>query len=538
MHNPNLILIVDDEADIVALLERICHQQQWATIVAPDGPTALAMAVQQLPDLILLDVQIPYMDGFETLIELRKKTITQRIPIIIVTAAAIQPDDFSKGINLGADDYIQKPFHRRELQARIRAKLQAKELEEKLRQRTLDLAMLVELGNKLNNLHDLQLQSQEVLLFIMNSLEAQAGLLHLLPSANIDRHSVICSPQGVMQARDMAHLDQLLRNEDIPQWLDQHELAAFFPPSFEFKIGIMVNLYQQQFSLGMICLAHQSPDFFDHNDLLVMRSVAEQVAMGMVNVQLYETLRSHAQHLEQMVEARTQDLKTAQRQLARTEKLAALGRLSGEIAHEINNPLQPIMSCLEGAIEDLEAQQPVAIQDLQLAMAEVSRLKRTVARLLDFARPDSTQKTGVKINALLEEVLALTTKKMTLAQVKWRADLQPLPTISANADQLKQVFLNIFINACDAMSETQDRHFTIQTEVLGVWIVIQIADTGKGIDPDHLQQIFEPFFSTKEQGSGLGLAISHSIITAHNGTIDVQSQVNKGTCFTIRLPVL
>lgn len=536
MHTPPLILIADDEVDTASLLQKICQDSGWATIMSDNGNNTVQFAKTHLPDLILLDVRMPYKNGFEVLAELRQQAVTQHIPVIMVTATATAPEEAVKGINLGADDYLPKPFHYKELQARIRAKLRARELEEKLFKRTMELGMLVDLGIKLNNSHALPIQAQSVLKFLIEHMDADAGLLHFLPSTATPRLTIIDTGEEVYKANDMAALDAYVHPDAPPQRLNTIQTQMLFKLE-AFHSAILITLNQHMVGIGILCLAHRSVGYFDDQALMALRSVAEQVSLGAVNAQLYQALRSNADDLAHKVEERTTALEVTQRQLIRSEKLAALGRLAGEIAHEINNPLQPIMSCLESAIEDLEDQQPVSLQDLKMAMSEVARLKRMVSRLLDFARPDSSQRTGVQINEIIEEVLALTAKKMALIGVHIQREMEMLPAINVNPDQLKQVILNLIINSIDAMNDSPQKQLLIRTWADNIWVTIIIEDQGKGIESHLLQEIFEPFFSTKDHGSGLGLAITHSIIMAHNGTIDVRSEVNKGTIFTICLPI-
>jgi signal transduction histidine kinase len=221
----------------------------------------------------------------------------------------------------------------------------------------------------------------------------------------------------------------------------------------------------------------------------------------------------------------------------RSEKLAALGRLSAEIAHEVNNPLQPIMNCLESAIEDIESNLPVDPEDLRLALSEAARLKRMVTRLLDFARPDTGGIVETDLLKLIQEVLALIHKKLELTHIEVIENLHPVPPIHANPDQLRQVFLNLIINAIDAMMQNEKGVLEVTLYADKQFVYIRVRDNGTGIPEEQINRIFDPFFSTKEGGSGLGLTVTHTIVEAQGGNIDVKSQIGKGTEFIIRLPI-
>ncbi|MCX7838779.1 MAG: ATP-binding protein [Anaerolineae bacterium] len=226
-----------------------------------------------------------------------------------------------------------------------------------------------------------------------------------------------------------------------------------------------------------------------------------------------------------------------QAQLIQSEKMAATGRLAASIAHEINNPLQAISGCIDlaQATSDLEKIR----RYLTLASTELERLAGVVRRMLDFYRPARAERVPVNVRELMEDVLLLSGKRLQHARVRvstrWADEI---PYVNGVADQLKQVFLNLILNAIEAMPQggTLDiRGQTIQDG--GHWVVLSIADSGAGVAPQDLERIFEPFFTTKPDGTGLGLAVSHSIITQHGGRIIVDSAPGHGTTFTIWLPV-
>lgn len=234
-------------------------------------------------------------------------------------------------------------------------------------------------------------------------------------------------------------------------------------------------------------------------------------------------------------------LNAAQAQLLQSAKLAAVGELSASVAHEINNPLYAARNSLYLVEQDMAPDHPQRAF-LSIAQQELGRIARIITRMRDFYRPTRAELTATSINVLLRETLELVQTHLRHGHIHAVATLNPdLPLTVAHADQLRQVFLNIILNACDAMPRGGDLRVT--TQLLQVrpeappTIGVHITDTGMGIATEHLTHIFEPFYTTKAQGTGLGLAISAHIITQHSGRISVESEPGQGTTFTILLPV-
>jgi two-component system, NtrC family, sensor kinase len=226
-----------------------------------------------------------------------------------------------------------------------------------------------------------------------------------------------------------------------------------------------------------------------------------------------------------------------QAQLLQTEKLSALGRLLASLAHEINNPLQALRSGLRllarPNLDDEKRQRYVATLD-----KEVERLIDTTMQTLDFARPSRIGKKTTLLNQLLRETLVLVNKQLQRNKVETLLELSSnLPAVQVVPDQIKQVFLNLILNAIDAMPDGGRLRLTTRHLPADNAVLAALSDTGRGIPPRILDKIYEPFFSTKEAGTGLGLSISYSIVEAHGGHIEVTSRVNAGSTFAVYLPV-
>ena len=224
-----------------------------------------------------------------------------------------------------------------------------------------------------------------------------------------------------------------------------------------------------------------------------------------------------------------------QQRLMTSEKLASIGLLSAGVAHEINTPLTGISSYIQMLQKKLTDTHYAQL--LEKVEAQTDRVARIIKNLLTFARnPSDTSFHRVNIKESLEEILSLIDYKLKNMNIRLELDLHPVPPIQARGERLQQVFINIILNALDAMP--QGGTLGIRLTGAGDQAVVRISDTGTGIKPEHLPHIFDPFFTTKGigKGTGLGLSISYAIIKEHEGHIEVESEVGKGSVFIITLP--
>jgi two-component system NtrC family sensor kinase len=241
--------------------------------------------------------------------------------------------------------------------------------------------------------------------------------------------------------------------------------------------------------------------------------------------------------LEKRVRERTDEIKKIHSQLFRSEKLASLGKLAAGVAHEINNPLTGVLTNSSLLLEDLEKDDPRR-EDVDIIVKETMRCREIVKRLLDFARQTKPQKKLTNVNTLIENIILLVRNQASFRNIVIERKLeQNLPEILADTDQIQQVFINIILNAAEAMTKGGTLSVTSSLSVNGEFIEIRIADTGPGIPDEIRDRIFDPFYTTKEHGTGLGLSISYGIVEQHGGTISVESCVHKGAVFTVQLPV-
>lgn len=254
------------------------------------------------------------------------------------------------------------------------------------------------------------------------------------------------------------------------------------------------------------------------------------------------------QRLEVKVQERTDQLKAAHQKLMTGDRLASLGQLAASVAHEINNPISGVLNLsmlLQRILKD-DGVPPERMADFRKYLtqitSETTRVGRIVSDLLSFSRRSKPQRTPVDLNDVIRQTVSLVAHKMRLANTETELHLEPaLPLIECDRSQMQQVLLNLVLNASEATQVHGAGRIAISTAV-GPGkdcVVVTVRDDGEGIRPEHLSKIFDPFFTTKPEGKGvgLGLAVLYGIVQAHDGDVDVKSELGKGTEFIVSMPL-
>jgi len=235
-----------------------------------------------------------------------------------------------------------------------------------------------------------------------------------------------------------------------------------------------------------------------------------------------------------------EDLQQTHKMLMQSEKMAGLGRLAAGVAHEINNPMSGIMLYANLGREELGPDHPAAA-DMEVIVNEAERCKQIVADLLEFSHQTSYEQTGVDVAEQVRKALELFTKQSLFHNVVVDLSIeQGLSRIWGNPIRLNQVFTNLIVNAAQAMEGAGRLTISARHRSNRGIVELTITDTGPGIAQENLSQIFDPFFTTRADsgGTGLGLSVSYAIVREHKGIIRVDSEVGRGTTFTLRFPVL
>jgi signal transduction histidine kinase len=354
--------------------------------------------------------------------------------------------------------------------------------------------------------------------------DEEKGGYSLFESKNIK-----VTPSTSQLARDnplphyLQRIGEIIIREELAKGANIPELNEVVKEMSLLESEVSIPFISKGELVGMINLGYKfNRDIFSHEDMELLDTLANETAIAIENARLYE------------------DLKKSKSYIRRADRLASLGTLTAGLAHEIRNPLVALKTLTQLLPERLDDEE-FRNQFLKIASGEVDRISSLVTELLDFARPSDPKLELENINTILDGMILLvsteTRKKKIDVTKSYASDLPP---IQIDREQIKQVFLNVLINAIQATPE--NGKITVKTRSFvkpggEPYAQIEFTDTGCGIPEEDLEDIFNPFFTTKTAGSGLGLSISHQIVQDHRGYIDVESQLNKGSSFFVNLPV-
>lgn len=300
---------------------------------------------------------------------------------------------------------------------------------------------------------------------------------------------------------------------------------------------VVIPLLTKEKALGAIAADHTEPGRrLTKETLDSVMTFAQQAGLAIQNASMYQELKHFSRQMEEKIQKTTADLRKTEAQLIRSEKLASLGQLAAGIAHEIRNPLTSINILIHSLRERLPSENSQQ-EDLKVIEEEIHRMNEIVDQFLRFAKPASPLLEKTDVLSIFEETLQLLRPQIEKQRIIVEKEFQALPMIQIDREQMKQAMLNLLLNAIQAMPEGGQLTLRGQNSIEGQWIHLSIEDSGMGISPEDIDKLFDPFFSTKEGGIGLGLSITHRIIDQHHGKIEVENAPEKGTIFTVWLPI-
>ncbi len=520
------ILVIDDEPGITRLCERLLKRADFSVVSFTDPFRALEYAEHNHIDLLLVDIRMPDINGFEVIARVRQQQ--PEVAILVMTGFGTL-EMAVQALRQGVDGLILKPFEAGE--ELVQAVQQALQDNQRKREaaRIQALRPLFDITEALLA----ETRPDRLLGLILSAVCGQLRCEHAGFYEYVEEEQTLrlLAVQGEVFADDEERRGGVLlraNTSGAATWVNvtgpgDAEMQAYLAERGLVSIMAAPVMYANR--RGVMYAARQTGnDPFREVDWEMFLLLSRQAAIAMENARLYAELRDYVQRVED-----------SQQALIRAEKMATAGRLTASIAHEINNPLQAVQNCLHLATrKDMppEKQQ----EYLNLAKTELDRLMSTVQRMLDFYRPGGVEPQRVDVADLLRHVIDLLSPQLTARGIRVTTGFSSkLPRILAVSSQLQQVFINLILNAYDAMPEGGELRVIARPVKDTVEIMFQ--DSGPGIPPEDRSRIFEPFVSTKEGGTGLGLPVSYGIISAHGGNLDLVPDRGPGACFRVTLPV-
>jgi signal transduction histidine kinase/FixJ family two-component response regulator len=517
------VLIVDDEPGIALLCNRLLTRAGYKVEIQTNPREAISYLKENKIDLLLVDIRMPEVDGFEVIQHAQR--LQPDAAMLIMTGHGTV-ETAIRALRQGVDGLILKPFSKgSELVDAVKLAL-ADSQQKRDAARTQALRPLFSVTESL-----LSETRREPLLDLI--ISAICGHLHCAHAAcyqqNMDAKDfsllASCGKELPKKFFDLisrvdASATPMLINANGPGDATLRALLT----SLNLGAAILVPILHPNLRMVLYAARDVNETPLRESDLELFQILARQAAAALENARLYAEQLDYVRKVEE-----------SQKALLQAEKMAAAGRLSASIAHEVNNPLQAVQNCLHLAgREDLPQEKRKEYFDL--ARTELERLILTVRRMLDFYRPGTSALEKVDLAEMLQYILNLMSKQLSESNVKVIVDfLGTIPTIKAVGSQMQQVFINLILNAVDAMPD--GGVLNIKTRLLKGGVEIMFQDQGNGIPKEKQANIFEPFFSTKEGGTGLGLTVSYNIITAHGGALELIPERGPGACFRIFLPI-
>ena len=519
------ILVVDDEPGIALLCARVLKRAGYEVLSETNPRTAIDYLGHNRVDLLLVDIRMPEVDGFDVIS--RAKRSQPDIAVLVMTGFGTV-ETAIRALRQGVDGLLLKPFERGD--ELISAVEQALSDNRRKRDsaRAQALRPLFDATEKLFSETDTKRLNDLIVDTICEHLQCTNAAYYQVENGEV---SLVAKRGSILPVDTTGFATHLLIRVDSdgnpiivsatgPGEEDAQSLLV------DLKLGAAILIPITRSNLRVVLFAARDAGVtpFRGADLELFHIIANQSLVALENARLYADLRAYVRKVEE-----------SQQALLRSEKMAAAGRLTASIAHEVNNPLQSVQNCLHIAgREDVSPEKRKEYFDL--ARTELERLMKTMQRMLDFYRPGSTKMEQVDVLELLKHVISLTSQQMGQRHIEMRTDLPAsLPLIFAVSSQIQQIFFNLILNAFDVMPGGGS--LAIRAKGLENGVEIQFEDSGPGIPEDLRNNIFEPFFSTKDGGTGLGLTVSYNIVTAHGGTLDIVKGNGDGACFRLFLPM-
>jgi PAS domain S-box-containing protein len=608
---------VEDSSTQRVMLRHLLEINNYGVSEATNGREALERIEKSPPDLLISDVVMPIMDGYELCTAVKSNPDYQNIPVIILTALTDR-NDIIKGLTCGADSFITKPYSENYLIERIEATLQNRKLRTSMSREsgfevlfagerhsiTANRLQITELllstfenavykNQELNLLNKELLETKEKLTHLNELLELR--LIELQTSKDQFKNLVTTIPDivyhidakgyfvfindavekigytaeeligkhfsTIILSTDIAAVSRevvlpryegvMTGDKDAPKLFDERRSGIRKTTGLEIRLvpkgraGKGAPDIVENLNSDLIMVEISSSGMYEMNPL---KKIA--IYVGSVGVirditdrkRMEDKLKRARDTMELEVRKRTQELREAQAHLIQSEKMTALGTMVAGVAHELNNPLMGILNFIQYCLKHTpDGDKKAAV--LETAERETNRSIGIVQNLLTFARGygDTSDMSRAHITDVFDRVEKLLRYRMEKERVVLIKDSDDIiPAIPMKTEEIQQVFVNLVVNALDALRDNiNERVLAVEFFVKDAYVHVRITDNGCGIPTEHMGRVFDPFFTTKPvgKGTGLGLSISRNIVMNHGGSMTCTSRPGEGTGIEISLPV-
>ena len=540
----NILAIDDNQDNLITLRALIKEFFPQATIyTAQDGRTGLLLAEQHDIDVVLLDIVMPQMDGYEVCSAIKSNPKLSGIPVIFLTAIKGDRESRIKALEVGGDAFLAKPIDESELIAQIQAMLKVRYANKLEREEKNRLNQLVE--KQTSQIMETHLATLQLLEDLKEEVEKRKKREAELEESESKFRALFKNNHAVM----------LLINPETGKIIDVNPAACKYYGWAE-EVFLQKNitgintLSEIEIKEEMKKAKEEKRKFFQFSHRLANGEVRDvEVYSGPIEHQGTTLLYSIVHDVSERKRSEEEKIKLKE-QLLQAQKMESIGRLAGGVAHDFNNMLGVIMGHTELAMLKTSPEQEI-YHDLEVVMKAAERSTQLTRQLLAYARKQTVMPKVIDLNSAVSSMLTML-RRLIPENVKlhWTSSMQTC-TIKIDPSQLDQILSNLIINAGDAIDG--GGNIRIQSDVISVnendkkifehiqkgeFVVLSVSDDGCGMDDETLANIFEPFFTTKEinKGTGLGLATVYGIVKQNNGFIVVSSKLNEGTRFDIYFP--